>query len=309
MGFFDESLENSFAMNITSMCNTRCAYCYRSANSVTCQLDYESIEAIVQYYDSIGSGHKYVILSGGEVFVHPRALDIVRLLLSRGFHVRLQTNGMAVPSLDEKSLDTLSDPMVSFKVSLDGSTARTHEMYRAKGTFARTIEALRTIRSINPNLGVTTVVTRNNLSDIPQLLDLLLDLDVGGFTYNVLRLAGDAATLPNSLVVDEDVVTETLLPLLFRPPYLHLLNGTNIYRYALLQTPRISYPNQLYFFNDGSIYLDHRLASNPIGHLGSTSLDEVMETARQLPALTRGSISTSTYQAIVRSFKEVIRHG
>ena len=310
MGLLNESYRNSTAFCLTNACNTFCDYCYRSANKDDrVDLSLSDVSKVISYFERKYPCEKqrYVILSGGELFVHPDIFAIIDLLLKHGYYVRLQTNGLGICEMDTKQLEYLANPAILFKISLDGSKASIHETHRAKGSYDKILQAISLLKSFKQNnIGIISVVDKHNLHDLPNLLDLCLDYGIRGFTYNILRNAGYAQQLEDTTVTEDDVI-RSIIPYLTQNKYRHLLNGTNIIQYAVLGTNILESPGQFYVFNDGNVYSDSRLSSIPLGNIkDSNDFSSVFDESK-LQTFVKGSISPETYQMIIKEIKEVIQ--
>jgi len=63
-------------------------------------------------------------------------------------------------------------------LSIDGATAATHDAFRGiDGTFEATLAAAATVREAGLRLQLNTTVTADNVSELPALLDLVVELD------------------------------------------------------------------------------------------------------------------------------------
>lgn len=310
MSYFDETYKNSYAINLTNRCNTYCKYCYRAANTGKKEeLYYNDVKRIVEYFNSEYPHEKkrYVILSGGEVFVNPDIFSIIELFLQNQYDVRLQTNGISISEMNNKELKLLSDKRISFKFSLDGATSEIHEINRAAGTFDLLMKTISVLKSVHQeSIGITTVVTKDNIDDLTNIISLCTDLGIKGFTYNILRLDGYGDCLSAEKVISEDEVIRRILPFITKKEHLKLLNGCNILKYALLGTNYIETVPQFYIYNTGDVYCDNRLKFSAIGNVKSDKKLSFVFDETKLNVYTKNQISNDTYNLIIKRLKEVI---
>ncbi len=310
MGLFDENYKNSIAFSITNACNTYCKYCYRSANKNDKEeLRFIDIKKVVEYFELKYPHEKkrYVILSGGELFVHPEIFSIISLLLERGYFIRLQTNGLCIREMTDEQLTLLSNPSILFKLSLDGSKASIHEHHRANGSFDKVVDAIKILKTFNQNnIGVISVISEYNIDDLPNLFELCIKLGVRGFTYNILRNVGYAKGLEREIVSEERIIRK-IIPYLKNKEYRTLLNGTNLFQYALLGTNVLESPGQFYIFCDGGVYSDNRLTSGSMGNICVDDNYDSIFDEKNLQKYVKGSISLEVYQEIINALKEVMK--
>ena len=77
----------------TSKCNLACEGCYRQNSD-----DHKPLEEIAKDLDVFAKYRKFdgVSIAGGDPLTHPKVVDIVRLVASRGYKPVLNTNGLAL---------------------------------------------------------------------------------------------------------------------------------------------------------------------------------------------------------------------
>jgi MoaA/NifB/PqqE/SkfB family radical SAM enzyme len=197
--------------NYTNFCNLRCRYCYQSAGaSLEDELPYEKkIDLIDQMVDSRVA---FLAFSGGEPVLGDRFWDVCRYA-ARSLHITIATNGIAMA--DRAVVDRLVDHGVKNAfVSLDGATAESHDFIRGRGSFAKTIKGIENlVAQPHIQVGINTVVTRRNLREVPEILELARDLRVNSFShYNFIPTGRGREDFENDLLPEE---REWLLNLLY----------------------------------------------------------------------------------------------
>lgn len=246
---------------LTDFCNMNCSYCSRDC-SVRKQkhLPIEKVKEIIDFFSTKESeGSKYVQFTGGEIFVYPDIFTAIEYALEKGFICRLQTNGMLLRKAVRERPDLLSHPLVIIKVSLDGWDQKTNGYYRGAGTFAPTVKGIEATLSVNPNVGIKTVIHEKNFTGLGKMLDLCLELGVKGWTYNTLMLRGRAT---HETSVNELAVAKKLIPKYNQLKYCRLLNGSNIQVYHWMNScEKTSLPPYFFVMNDGDVFVTDRLVS------------------------------------------------
>ncbi len=104
-------------------------------------------------------------------------LDILRAAVDRNFEVTLQTNGTLI---DGKLAEELSQlPTIRVDISLYGASEKVHDSITGvKGSFQRSLEALRALRERGVPLMIKTLVTSENISEKEAILDLSRQLEI-----------------------------------------------------------------------------------------------------------------------------------
>lgn len=83
--------------NTGTLCNLECVNCYIESSPLNDRLVYISTRDVCAYLDEIereGLGTEQIGFTGGEPFMNPQMLPILRECLVRGYRVLVLTNGM-----------------------------------------------------------------------------------------------------------------------------------------------------------------------------------------------------------------------
>jgi hypothetical protein len=137
-------------INTGSFCNITCRNCYIESSPENDRLAYITCVEAARYLDEITRGNWPVTeigFTGGEPFMNPDILDLLKDALARGFSVLVLTNAMQ-PMLRPRIRDgllALRDAhcgRLTVRVSLDHYTKALHEEERGPGTYDKTIEGI-----------------------------------------------------------------------------------------------------------------------------------------------------------------------
>ena len=135
--------------NTGTLCNITCENCYIDSSPKNDRLQYLTCSDVTQYLDEVRGQRlpvKLIGFTGGEPFMNPSMIPILRETLQRGFETLVLTNAMR-PMM--RRLEHLRDLGAShrrqlrFRVSLDDHRASIHDAERGAGSFAKAIEGLR----------------------------------------------------------------------------------------------------------------------------------------------------------------------
>ncbi len=169
---------------ITHQCNLRCTYCshFSSAGDVGYDLPAEDWRAFFSELEQ--AAVLRVILQGGEPFARKDILPIIDGIVRHRMRFQVLTNGTLI---DDRMAAHVAktDRCDSIQVSIDGSTARTHEKHRGEGTFSRAVAGVEILKKHNVDVSVRVTIHRENFRDLPDIARFLLD-DIGlaGFSTN-----------------------------------------------------------------------------------------------------------------------------
>ncbi|MFB6354587.1 MAG: mycofactocin radical SAM maturase [Halobacteriales archaeon] len=110
-----------------------------------------------------------VNIGGGEPFVRPDMLPLLEALTERDISTCVSTNGT---QLDDATLDRLEAMAPLFlQVSLDGLEPE-NDAIRGDGVYDQVVDALARLEDRDIGTTVNTVVTRQNVADLPAIHDL-----------------------------------------------------------------------------------------------------------------------------------------
>ena len=156
----------SVYLKLTNQCNLHCNYCYAQSGKPSDELSFGDLESIAKGVASISRSVEYV-LSGGEPLLSPHALDFAEIVKKSGNTVHILTNGTLI---DEKNAERISKVAEMVKISLDGSRESVHSVTRGKNNFEKVVRAIDLLVSLKANVIVAMTVTRENRSDIPNMV-------------------------------------------------------------------------------------------------------------------------------------------
>ena len=181
---------------ITGACNLACCHCWVSAgdSSPHGHVPLRSLRKLMEEFAAIGGSG--IRITGGEPICHPEWLDILQLSCFLGFKsVALQTNAMLLEDEHITVLRKMDFPGFSIQVSLDGATARTHDLVLGEGAFDGALHGL--MKLVQGGLGQRVSIffteMRHNLAEIPALLDLADSLGLSSVSSGSMVLCGRAS--------------------------------------------------------------------------------------------------------------------
>ncbi|MGR8009499.1 radical SAM protein [Streptomyces hypolithicus] len=176
-------------------CNLACDYCAvaSSPKALPRTLPATTFRALVG--EAVEAGFTELYVTGGEPFLHP---DIVPLLdyASGQLPTVVMTNAMLLRGRRAAGLAGLAGRRLTVQTSLDGATARAHDLHRGAGSFDRTLDGIRHLIGLGLPPRVALTETPQNAAEIPAVTALLarLGLPAGHFAVRPLLRRGFAET-------------------------------------------------------------------------------------------------------------------
>ena len=177
-------------LDLTNACQLRCRHCCTSSGRP--HEDELTLGEILDLLDQIHAmGVRSVVFSGGEPMLHPRLRTILHHSRALGLAVTVLTNGLL---MNQRWAALFAELGVRAKLSLDGTTAPTHDWLRGRGTFDATLAALKTLLAARaPDVTVHYTVHRLNFRELPRLPSLLARLGVSNVVIGTIKPSGRAA--------------------------------------------------------------------------------------------------------------------
>jgi radical SAM protein with 4Fe4S-binding SPASM domain len=174
---------------ITNECNLRCRHCFAASGRP--RPDELTTKQVISTLSRLASAGVFsVAFTGGEPLMRADLPEIISFARSEGLGVELLTNGTLI---GEEWVSFFRDKGVySFQISFDG-TKRSHEALRGRGTYDRTLTAIKLLKAARRSILVNTVVSRLNVKDFPRFLDTVKELGIDQIRFLECSPAGRGA--------------------------------------------------------------------------------------------------------------------
>jgi MoaA/NifB/PqqE/SkfB family radical SAM enzyme len=172
---------------VTRRCNLKCCHCITGCGfDFAGELSTDQVLLAVSNMSKLGC--KRVFITGGEPLVRKDILVILNTCKSKGMELRLLTNGFTA---NRYVVSKLSSMLSLVGVSLDGSSAITHDAIRGNGSFEK---ACRAISAFSDNLPVSvhTTVSSNNFDEIRKIIQKALGLGASYVHVSEISIFGRA---------------------------------------------------------------------------------------------------------------------
>jgi radical SAM protein with 4Fe4S-binding SPASM domain len=167
--------------DFTHKCNLRCKHCY--SNSGEPDEGELTTQQALNVVDQLADAHVTALaFSGGEPLTRKDFFEVARHASDRGLYVSLASNGTL---LTKENVQKLKEAKVNYiDISIDGATAKTHDEFRGvPGAFDRAIVGLKNCVEADICACIATTVGKNNMAELPAIIDLAEQFEVERFTY------------------------------------------------------------------------------------------------------------------------------
>jgi len=174
--------------NSTLKCNLKCIHCYANAGRKVNELSTEEAKEMI---DDLSSMKIPVLLfSGGEPLLREDIFELAEYAVKKGVPCSLSTNGTLIT---EEVAEKLKDAGFSYVgVSIDGMEDVNDRFRGVKGAFKKAFEGLLNAKEAGIMTGIRFTVTRYNLRDVPEVVNLLAENDIPRFCLYHLVPSGRA---------------------------------------------------------------------------------------------------------------------
>jgi radical SAM protein with 4Fe4S-binding SPASM domain len=149
-------------------------------------------------------GAKEVTVIGGEAYLHPDWLDIVRALRKRGVIVGMTSGGRGLtPELVARAKEA---GLMGVSISIDGDE-ETHDRLRGvQGSYRSAFEALRACREQGLRTSCNTQINRLSVPLMDKILDAIAAAGVTSWQVQLTGPIGRAADEPDILLQPYDLL-------------------------------------------------------------------------------------------------------
>ncbi|HVN65293.1 MAG TPA: radical SAM protein, partial [Methanomicrobiales archaeon] len=167
--------------DFTHRCNLKCKHCYQDAQ--TALPDELGTEECLRFIDEMAeAGVVAVAFSGGEPLMRRDFYEVAHHAHERGMYVSLATNATLITPEVARLLAKAGVDYV--EMSIDGKDAAGHDAFRGiRGAFDRTVKGIRNCVDQDLFTCIACTVTQDNLSEVPEIYQLGVDLGVTRMMY------------------------------------------------------------------------------------------------------------------------------
>jgi radical SAM protein with 4Fe4S-binding SPASM domain len=186
---------------VTNRCNLGCQHCLISAGRrLEHELSTEEALALVDTCASLGVQNLGIL--GGEPLLREDVFAVMEYAVSKKLSITLTTNALAMDDAAAGRLAAMG--LHEIAVSVDGIGAVHDEFRGVRGAFDRTVQGLNYLRRHEAHFAIFTVVSRHNLHQLGEIVDLAVALGAAKFAINDLQPSGRGQALRDLCLSQEE---------------------------------------------------------------------------------------------------------
>jgi heme b synthase len=190
------------AWELTNACNLACIHCRASAIKDPAPDELSTAEA-KHFVDELIEYKPIIILTGGEPLLRCDVYDIAQYASGHGLRVVLATNGTLLTPDIAKKLKDVGIQRVS--ISIDGSTKETHDIFRGEtGAFEAALRGIDILKNAGISFQINTTITTKNLTEIPNIYELSLELGASALHIFLLVPTGRGEEIESEEIPPEE---------------------------------------------------------------------------------------------------------
>lgn len=194
---------------LTHRCPLQCAYCSNPVELLKANREMDTDGWISLFEQAADLGVLQVHLSGGEPTLRTDLAELVRCLAGRGVYTNLITAGVGIA---EGRIEALADAGLDhIQLSFQGAfSATTEKIGNSSGAHEKKIDTARRVRAMGLPLTINAPIHRHNMSEVPDFIELALDLgaerlEIANVQYAGWALLNRDALMPERVAVERQV--------------------------------------------------------------------------------------------------------
>jgi radical SAM protein with 4Fe4S-binding SPASM domain len=198
-----------FQWHITERCNLRCSHCYQEEYTTQSEFSLAQLKKVADEIDLTlekWNMNGRIALTGGEPFLREELLPLIEHLEKKPNikKIGVLTNGTLI---DEAIVNKLKSfpKFFTVQISLDGASEETNDSIRGRGVYQKAIKSIRLLNKKGIKARLMFTVHKQNLQDVPALIDLAIREGVNAVTIERFVPVGTGSEAKNLFLTREEI--------------------------------------------------------------------------------------------------------
>lgn len=190
---------------LTHRCPLQCPYCSNPVELLKANREMDTQSWLDLFEQAADLGVLQVHLSGGEPTLRRDLEQIIAGLSGRGVYTNLITAGVDIA---EGRIEAFADAGLDhLQLSFQGAKAATTELIgNRRGAHEKKIETAKRARAAGLPLTINAPIHRHNIAEVPDFIELALELDAERIEIANVQYAGWALSNRANLMPDREAV-------------------------------------------------------------------------------------------------------
>lgn len=173
---------------ITRRCNENCVHCYNNSGTNGYNPPLEKLMGVVS--ELARHPLRSISLTGGEPMMRRDFFEFASAVRPLTRYLNLGTNGTLVT---EQNVEQLSELIDLANISIDTADPKAFDAFRRyPGAFEKTTKGVRLLRESGVDVTIQTVLDKESIDRVYELGNLLVDLNVTGWSVRFPFFSGRA---------------------------------------------------------------------------------------------------------------------
>lgn len=163
---------SSVTIYLTERCPKQCRHCIVNSGPTVSQAnDFNVDQWRIALAHLKNSGVPKLVVTGGEVMIHPQVFEILKVMNDLNFNIHLLTD---FDGLKERHIEAIKNlPHISYlQTSLDGGAAQSHDAIRGQGSFELTMKRLKLLQTSKIPYTISVAVSKKNIGEIDKIVSI-----------------------------------------------------------------------------------------------------------------------------------------
>lgn len=187
-------------------CPLKCKHCYIDPEEEKqTELSSDEIKNIIDQLNETGVAE--VSFGGSDPFLREDLLEIITYARRKDINVSLSTTGIFVNRILARKIFELG--LKSIRISFDGSTEKSYDYLRGKGSYRKAIRGIKILRDLFSEIPITmhSVISKYNLNEITALLKMSQKLRCNMWSIDFVKPVGQAKEQTQLLLTQDEAVS------------------------------------------------------------------------------------------------------
>ncbi|MBW2179303.1 MAG: 12,18-didecarboxysiroheme deacetylase [Deltaproteobacteria bacterium] len=179
--------------NITRRCNLKCVHCYAQSDDISYENELSTDEGKTLIDDLSRFGVPVILFSGGEPLVRKDLPELADYAVKKGMRAVISTNGTLISKETARTLKSIGLSYVG--ISIDGMEDINDRFRGVKGAFKSALKGIENCKSAGIKIGLRFTINKFNVSEIPDILNLIEEMEIPRVCFYHLVYAGRGSNL------------------------------------------------------------------------------------------------------------------
>ncbi|MBW1983939.1 MAG: 12,18-didecarboxysiroheme deacetylase [Deltaproteobacteria bacterium] len=179
--------------NITRRCNLKCVHCYAQSDDISYENELSTDEGKTLIDDLAKFGVPVILFSGGEPLARKDLPELADYAVKKGMRAVISTNGTLISKETARTLKSIGLSYVG--ISIDGMEDINDRFRGVKGAFKSALKGIENCKSAGIKVGLRFTINKFNVSEIPDILNLIEEMEIPRVCFYHLVYAGRGSNL------------------------------------------------------------------------------------------------------------------